>query len=342
MHTFPGRKKSKHVALIIAALSAFGLAEGAKAGVVFSDTFAGGSSLNPATYPTVTSTSTGYDVASTKNQSPASTLASGHLKIGLAGTTSGVDEVQALFAASPVVLASAGDSIDYQLVFTNTTGLLGGGTSCVLYAGLYSSGGTAPISGLNNSGLSTGLTTAATGGTQLWQGYNAQIAQTGGSSKAYTRPMQSGTTNATNAHQDLDGNGAGGGLYNDPVGTQVGGSMTSTVATLTAGSQYTDDLTITLNADGSETIASNLYAGVGTGGTNLSTQSVNTGAGPLTTSFDGLSFGYRQSGTSIATGMDVNSLTITTASGGTVPEPASIGLLGLMGIGLLRRRKVGV
>jgi hypothetical protein len=322
----------------VAAIAGVTLAvHAAGAAVVFQDTF-GSSTLNGASNPTATSTS--YDVASTKNQSPAASIAAGHLKLGMASSGSAVEEAQALFTTAPVVLITPGDSIQYALTFTDTTGLLAGGTSSVIYVGLYDSGGNLPAVGLQSTGLNTtSASTFSTGNAALWQGYSTRIAQSGGTNQVYTRPQQIGTGTAS-ANQDLVGNGAGGGLYNNPAGALIGGNGFASTVTLTAASVYTDALTITLNADGTLELSSNLFAGAGTGGTNLATETVSSqAASTIATSFDGLAFGWRQSGTSIATGMDVNAITVS-ANIQPVPEPAAIVGLGVPAVlGSARRRR---
>jgi hypothetical protein len=50
--------------------------------------------------------------------------------------------------------------------------------------------------------------------------------------------------------------------------------------------------------------------------------------------FDGLSIGYRQSD-SLASEMDISSVEVTT----NVPEPASLGILSLVGLGLMHRKR---
>jgi hypothetical protein len=308
----------------------------AHATVVFSDNFSSGSTLATTAGSAVaapTSTSTGYIVASTKNST--SSLGT-TLKFGMAATTSGFAETQARFTTSPITLATAGDYIELSYTFINT-GLLAGGSNSLLATGLHNSGGVAPLAGLQTSGLTATADSAfATGGAQLWLGYNNRINGSGGTSQFYTRPQQNGGLNTTSAHQDLLGSAAGGGLYNDPAGVQVGASQASTLA-LTAGATYTEDLKYTLNADGSLTLVSTL-----TDATTASiwTHTVTTGTTPLTTTFDAFAIGYRQSGTSTATAIELTGITVNTnVSAAPVPEPASLGVLALGGIALLARRR---
>ena len=304
------------------------------AAVVFSDTF-GSSSLNPASYPTPTATSAGYTVASTK--AATSALSAGDLRLAMGATTSGFVETQARFASTPVALTATGDFIQLTATFTDTSNILAGGTASAIYAGLYNTGGNNPAVGLQASGLTaTAGSSFATGNGANFQGYVGRVVgSTGTGNQIYTRPLQNGA-GTTSANQELLGNNAGGGLYNNPAGTNVGSSATSAV-TLTNGSIYTSDVIITLNADGTETIVSTLYSGAGTGGTALATQTGTTVAGTtLATSFDGLALGYRQSGTSLATQVDYSAITVTT---GSAPEPASLALLALGGGALIRRRR---
>jgi hypothetical protein len=276
---------------------------------VFNDTFTtGGSVLNPSSYPTPTASTTGYDIASTKNTTGMA-IGSGKLTFGMAATTSGFVEAQARFATTPVALTNANDFIRMTVVFKDSNNLLGGGASSSLAFGLYNAGGANPINGLALAGLNTTAGSSfATGNAQLWQGYVAQIRANTGNNTLLTRPVQNGA-GTTSANQDLLGNAAGGGLYNNPAGATIGGNTAST-ATLTNGNSYTYTLLLTFNGTGIK-IDQNLYNGVGTGGTNLATQTnTATGANLLTQSFDGLAVGYRQSGTSVITAIELNSILI--------------------------------
>lgn len=327
------RALARRGGILAAAVAVVGMASAsASAAVVFQDTFGAGSSLNPASYPTPTSTSTGYTVASTKNST--SSLASGDLKLAMAATTSGIVQTQAKFPA--VSLAAAGDFVQMTTVFTATNNMLAGGTSSFLYQGLFNSGGFNPATGLASSGLNTTAGSAfATGNAANWQGYVARFAQNTANNLVYTRPLQNGA-GTSSANQDLVGNNAGGGTYNNPVGVQVGGGTTSTLAALTNASTYTSDMIITLNGDGTANITSALYSGNTATGTPLATQTVVAPATLLATSFDSLTLGYRQSGTSVATQIDYNSITISTND---VPEPTALALVGsAVAFGLRRRR----
>jgi hypothetical protein len=302
----------------------------ARAVTVFSDDFSA-STLNVAP-GTPTANSTTYEIASTKTTS--SSIAPGHLSIGMASTSSGFVEAQALFSATPVTLATVGDYIEFTLTFTNTT-QISGGVNSFLYIGLYNSGGSAPLPGvLTNSALTTASGSPyATGGVQLWQGYVAKPAYSTANGNIVTRPMQNGP-GTTSANQDLVANNVGGGAYNNPTGVNLGNTLSS--LTLTAGAPYTVQLRLTLSGVNSLDITNLVYDGAGNVVFNQG--KVASGANFLTNAFDGLAFGWRFNGTAAASAMDVNSILITT---NVIPEP-STSLLVLGGLGLaamvVRRR----
>ena len=125
---------------------------------VFNDSI-GGDSLEPATYPAVTATTTGWQVEASKNV-PAPTNGSG-LQFNMVSTSSGFIEQQALFAATPVKLLP-GTFIELTGVFVPTNVLVK--ASDVLNVGLFNSGGVAPINGMQNTGLTNAATTFAAGG----------------------------------------------------------------------------------------------------------------------------------------------------------------------------------
>jgi hypothetical protein len=132
-----------------------------KAATFFTEDFAHGSTLNqPPVNPTATSTS--YELASSKSWSPAPALTSGDLKFGIASTTSGSIEAEALFTNSPIALVVEGDYVEMTITFTNTGGLLTGAGA--LGFGLYSSGHAFPVSGGLNATAVSSQTANATGG----------------------------------------------------------------------------------------------------------------------------------------------------------------------------------
>lgn len=324
------------------AAGAMALPQLSPATVIFNDTM-GSSSVNPGTYPTPTATSTGYDVLSAK--ATTDSIAAGDLQIKQAGSTGAITEVQANFVptSSPIAL-NVGDMIDLIVTFTDNGGILNSGTnsSSALYFGLYSANGSSntPLSSLSSSGL-----TASSGpgnspaGVSGYVGYVSQLFGTGNTgSRFLTRPAQSAETNVD---QDLVAGGASssGGSYVN--GVQVGSRSTVATTLNASGGVYTEDLNITLTAAGAETLTSTLYNGVGTGGTVAATFSSSTSASPagqfLTSSFDTLAFGWYSKNTgTTASQMDVSNVQVVYTP---VPEPASMGLVAVAGIGLMHRRR---
>ena len=281
------------------------------AGISFSDTF-GASTVNAPVPAPPTATTASYEILSGIPWSPTPAIAPGDLRFGIGGTSSGVVEAQAVFAAPPVTLVNAGDFIQLSVTFTDTAGIL---SQIGHWAfGLFNSGGGAPLGGGLNGTLSAAYSTAATGGARNWQGYVAQIAYTGGTSGFYDRKPQTGTANN---NQDLAAVGTSQG-YGNPVAALVGTASTAPSVTLTVGSQYTEVLTCTLTNAGALQLQSQLYAGSGTNGARLSTMSATTGPTPLTTAFDGLAIGGRAEGNTPSQ-IDVNSISVV---GQTSPPPA--------------------
>ncbi len=284
---------------------------------VFTDVF-GSSTTNQASVPSGTPTvsATSYDIASSKAATGGANgpyCRPGNLRLSFNGaTTSGFVEAQAIFAASPVSLVTVGDFINLTYTFTNTGGtLLAGSSTSYLLNGFFNSGGTIPLAGsLANSGLNaTASSPYATGNCANWQGYVSRISN-GGTSQAYTRPVQNGA-GTTSANQDLVGNNSGGGTFINPSGIAFDLNETAP-AVLASGATYTISYTIALTDLGALTVTNNLYSGVGTGGTLVFSQT-NTAAGTtnITSAFDGFTIGVRHNTGSVNPTMDISRIAIT-------------------------------
>jgi hypothetical protein len=320
-------KKNFHLRLLSGLLIAAAPLACSAQTTFFDDNFNNGSTTNGISIPggTPTASFTSYDIASTK-AATTNGITPGQFRLALnSGTTSGFVEAQALFTTNPVSLNVPGDYIDIAVVFTNTTGtVLSGGTSSALWIGLYNSEaapGTTnppvPFAALANSGLSaTASPTFATGNCANWLGYFAQLFST---PKIITRPQQTGATQDS-ANQDLLGNNVGGGAFDNPAGNAITPlANTTPPASLVTGGTYTLDFRITLSSQTILTISNALYQGNSTAGTSVfSMVTTNaSGANFLTTSFDGMGIGIRNSGTSQNPLMDISTVLITGQS--TIP-----------------------
>ena len=292
---------------------------------VFSDTFGSGSTINGTpTAPTVNSAA--YQNWA-QGANPANySIASGALHFEARNTSSVFAEVQAQFASTPVTLTTAGDYINLTLVFTDTLNVLlsGQNASSQVDIGLYNSGGVLPLTG---SRLDT--TSAISGGTAGWTGYIGRLFLNG-NANVITRPAQLGAM--VNTNQDLLFNNAGSGAFKDPSATQIGvTTATGFTSGLTQGSQYTLNYKLTLTSATTMDITESLFD---SGNNLLATQTATaSGATLLTTSLDGLAFGWRRTATAAASSVDVNSILVTDYIQA-VPEPSST-MLFCGGIGLL-------
>ncbi|HVU36543.1 MAG TPA: pectinesterase family protein [Opitutaceae bacterium] len=292
--------------------------------IVFNASFAG-DALNAPSYPAVTATTTGWNVASNKN-APAPTESGGVLTVNMAGTTSGFIESQALFAPAPVQLLP-GTYLEAITTFVPTFVVTNPSDNLVV--GLFNSGGSAPATGMLNSQLSNALTNFSTGGAKGWVGFNGNFPLTGATAKMLTRPAQAGTNNTV---QDVLFDGQSGSV--GYAGSTTLASTSAPSVTLTNGNTYTIDYKLALSADGNTLTATlSLYNGAGTSGTGtnilLKSYSGNaTGANLLTKSFDAFGIGWRaDAGTSSPSNLKLIGLTVRTTGGApwiTVQPPASL------------------
>ena len=278
-----------------------------QAAVFFSDDFTSGSTVNSATPADPTATSTAYQLIASKAYVPnPPTLTANDLKFGIANSTSGAFEIQALFATNAVALVQAGDFIQLTIVFTNSSGLLT--EAGQLGFGLYNSGQVKPLAG----GLTPATTSTAgvSGGAQAWQGYTAQINQGTANSRIMTRPAQSAVTTGNN--QDLITSGSSSTSYTGA--TTVGSTMPSPSLTLVAGNTYTEVFVITLNDTSTLGITNFLYDGPTATGTPVSQfGGVAANTTFLTGGFDAFAAGYFDRAAPSANLMDISSVSVTGA-----------------------------
>jgi len=272
---------------------------------VYGDDFSS-STLNSALPSAPTPASTSYELMSSKAWNPSPSIAVGHLQFGIAATTSGSIQVQALFTNAPVTLANPGDNLSLTVTFTNTVGLLT--QSGAMGLGLYCSGQKFPVPGGLNSTATTSFTGNAAGNAQTWVGYVAQLAFTGGNSQIMTRPAQTGSANN---NQDCVTSGSGGSSYSNPPGSTVGAASAAASLSLVVGAPYTEVLAVTLIATNLLAITNSLYSGADTNGALLSQfGGVASGAKYLTNSFDALAIGWRATANTWATAIDINRIAV--------------------------------
>lgn len=307
-----GRGFSRVRRAAVAALLLLGISlPGRAQNTVFNDAFSA-DQLNPATYPAVTPTATGWCVLSSKN-APAPTLSDSVLSINMVATTSGFIETQARFASTPVQLLP---STYIELVATFVPTAINVVTSDNLIFGLFNSGGSGPLSTLSSSGLSSTLSNAASGGAKGWIGYNGNIPYSGSPSMR-TRAAQTGTNNTV---QDvvIGGQSSSTG-YTTPAAVNAS-SVGTMSAVLTNGNTYTVSYKLALNAAGTAITATvTLFNGAGTSGSGSNTQvgtysGTFSGTSLLTTAFDALAIGWRTNGNAVGS-LQLSTLTVKTTGG---------------------------
>ena len=271
---------------------------------IFNEGFSGSTvmSTNPAA---PTAASTDYAVLSTKGATGSSIGTT--LDLTIPGTSSGLAEIQALFADSAVTV-DEGETLRFQMTFEGTYLIDGGDSSGsvgsqVISFGLYNSGGSYPVPGGALASGDLGLKedgAYASGYAADWQGYVGYIGNASQSSVLMTREPQADSWNES---QDaVFGDGVTGG-YDTPDGTGFASG---------AAEDYADGI-YTMILDISKTgsvmkVDQYLYAGEGTGGSVVYSIS-GSESSYLYDTFDALAFGFRgRAGSTIH--MNVSSLEI--------------------------------
>ena len=309
-------KKMPHAIAVLIALTSSLLVSSGQ--TIFHDTFSSGSTLN--TNPVApTDHSTSYEIVSSKNWSPAPSMTSGSLRFGIAGTTSGSVELQALFTNSAIAIATNGDYVELVVTFVAATNILNQPVAWGF--GLYNSGfpQSYPIA-LQGVAVNS-VTTNSTGNAANWQGYWAQIFATngGGSSTIRTRPIQNGAT-LDNRVQDLLTTASGSSSFANPGGAAVGTNAVPSTISLTQGGTYTEDLIIGYVGPSVLYITNTLYSGGTTNGAIVATSQfggIATNTTFLTAGFDSFAIGWRANGA--ATLIDISSITINSQNSAPTP-----------------------
>lgn len=286
-----------------------------------------------ATAPVITASATNWCIASSKNATgstvgddPGTTAVEARpLTLTMALTNSGLVEAAAPLVSGTRPFAAPGDILRVRLVFVPAN-------VRALGLGLFNSGGVAPLSGLSNGQLASGLATFATGGVQNWRGYRTTLttASTGPGFEA--RLAQ---TAANNTAQSLLIPGTSSSAPNVlSVGTVA---ASADAAAFVDGQTYTLTFTLTRNAAGGFDLATSLHAGTDTiaapvfSGTGSTTAA---GAQPASVAetFDAVALGYRNVNDSSVSQLRVQSLRIEQENSGTLVRNAFERFLGLHGI----------
>lgn len=277
------------------------------AATFFADYFTNSSTLNTApTAPTVNSTS--YETAiGLTNGSSTPSLVAGKLNIVFPNTSSTVGEAVARFTNSIATLSQVGDYLEAKVVFVNLSNILSGTATAnsTINIGMFNSGGANPVQGqfaLNANNI--------TGGQQSWIGYASRIGLTA-NAQIFTRSAQT-ANGLTSQHEDLLFNGASSSqTYTNPAGTLLG--STSSAVTISQGSTNVLYLKISLDAVGSLTISNALFPGASIiSAPTLGQQQIATNATLITSGFDALAFGWRNSSSpGQASAMSVLSIEVT-------------------------------
>jgi hypothetical protein len=320
------RRSLRNRALLVACaamgLAAIGVSSGVRAGVIVNDSWSDGTRTDPAS-PTYSEngvdTDTDGNIESAWYTSPtaAMTASVGHL---ITTQQTGSSSYTTYFTpeAGPVTLANAGDQIKVTYAFT-PTGINSTSTSQGLRFGLVDSPAASRLTADGAPG------TPAVG--SQYTGY------------ALFASMRTGTLGNGNSFQILkraDTTAAPAAFLSASAAwTGIANGANTTTPGYTEGAADTLVMTVTRNAaNGLDIVATMTGAGLGTGNQGFVTVS-GTDASPLGYTFDML--GLRPStAADTATTFDVTNFKVEFNS---VPEPASLALLGLSGLAMLRRRR---
>ena len=280
--------------------------------------------------PTITATATNWYVMSSKNATstavgddPATAGAvDPRLDLTMPLTGSGVVECAARFTTAsnnPVSLAAANDTLRLRatVVTTNVR---------VLAFGLFNAGGSLPYVGMNNAQLVSSSSTFATGGTQGWLGYRAWLDASAPSATLEGRSAQPGTNNASQALL-IPGTSS-----SAPTVVSVA-SAAATGVSYADGAIYTLTLTARRATDGALALDYTLHAGTDVAATPLATVSASVAsASALTSAFDSVAIGYRNTNGTVVSHLKVTALSVTNETTAVVEPDAYQAFLATYGL----------
>lgn len=330
----------KHLSLIAVALTV-PLAAMAQT-TVFSDNFTGASTIQSATPGAGTASSADYEVFATAGAPAGYAIAANDLTLSSVNTGSGLAEIEARFGGSPVTLSTIGDYINLQVTFVDTANVLiaGQNSNASLNIGLFNSGAV----NLNQGSRLDG-TPQVTGGSQTYQGYVSRLFLNGNAS-SYNRATQTVGASTTSQNQDLLFNNAStSGAFSSPLGTTTTSTFGSPTPLgnnvgLTAGQTYTISYTISLTAANAVKVTDELFSGSNTNGIALQDNGGTSTSGAfLGSTFDSLAVGFRYASATAGAGtLDISDINVIDSLS-PVPEPTTLALSALGGLGLLAVRR---